>query len=85
MSHEMKTPLNSIIGFSSLLSKRLKDDEKSLMLTNTLKKSAEDLEYLISSILDMSKVNSNQLILNEISFNPNDIINDLFQKYKPVL
>lgn len=82
ISHEMKTPLNSILGFSHLLINRVKDDEKSLMLLNTLKKSAEDLEYLISSVLDISKMKDNKLTLDETYFCPNDVITTVFERYK---
>ena len=70
MSHEMKTPLNSILGFTSLLQKKLKDDEKSLMMVNTIAETGNDLNNLVNSIIDMRKIQEGKLVLNEFNFNP---------------
>ena len=51
ISHEMKTPLNSILGFSAMLKKRVKEDEKSLMMVNTICETGHDLNKLVASIL----------------------------------
>lgn len=81
MSHEMKTPLNSILGFSSILKKRLKDDKKSSMMINTIFETGTDLDKLLASILDMQKLQDNTLMLVENSFNPNEAISNLIQIY----
>lgn len=82
MSHEMKTPLNSILGFSSILKKRLKDDEKSSMMINTIFETGTDLDKLLASILDMQKLQDHTLMLLENSFNPSEAIGKLIQTYK---
>lgn len=93
MSHEMKTPLNSILGFSSLLKKRLKDDKKSLLMVNTIYETGIDLNNLIESISEIRKIQDNSLEIKEIEFKPHDKLskcltkhveqaNDKNQKYK---
>jgi len=70
ISHEMKTPLNSILGFSSLLKKRLAEDSKSLLMANTIFDTGTDLNKLVESILDMQKIQNNTLELIESTFEP---------------
>jgi len=81
ISHEMKTPLNSILGFSSLLKKRLENDEKSLLMLNTIFDTAKDLNRLIESILDMRKIQENSLEMIEVAFNPHDELDRCINKY----
>ena len=81
ISHEMKTPLNSILGFSSLLKKRLKDDEKSLMMIETINQTGNDLKNLVDSILDISKIQNNSLTLNNMLFEPHTELTKCFSKY----
>jgi len=82
ISHEMKTPLNSILGFSSLLKKRVKDDSKSLMMVETISQTGDELKSLLDSILDMSKIQNGSLELNYKLFNPTVEFNKCFQKYE---
>ena len=70
MSHEMKTPLNAILGFSALLEKRVKEDAKSLMMVKTISKTGNDLNNLILLISDMRKIQDRSLVLMQYPFNP---------------
>lgn len=81
ISHEMRTPLNSILGFSALLQKRLHDDEKSLLMVNTIHDTGNDLNQLIESIIDMRKIQEHSLALIEVAFNPYDEISRIVNKY----
>lgn len=81
MSHEMKTPLNSILGFSSLLKKRVKDDEKSLMMVETISETGNDLKNIVESIIDMRKIKERTLVLNEREFNPKEELTKCLDKY----
>lgn len=81
ISHEMKTPLNSILGFSALLQKRLKDDTKSLMMVNTIMETGSDLNNLVKSIIDMRQIQERTLILKELIFNPQEDIKKFLDRY----
>jgi len=81
MSHEMKTPLNAILGFNSLLQKRLKDDTKLLSLSNSVNNSALDLQVLIESILEASNLQDGKLSLNIDAFNPHEAFNNCINRY----
>ncbi len=61
MSHEIRTPMNSIIGFSSLLSNTDATPEKQRRYTSFIQKSGNHLLRIIDDIIDIAKIESNQL------------------------
>jgi hypothetical protein len=71
MSHEIRTPLNGIIGFTELLKNSDLDDEKREFV-DVIEKSSENLLAIINNILDLSKVESNKIEIDEILFSPID-------------
>lgn len=69
MSHEIRTPLNGIVGFTELL----KDSglqEEQIEFVEIIEKSSENLLEIINNILDLSKIESNKLEIENIAFNP---------------
>ena len=69
MSHEIRTPLNGIVGFTELLKDTdLKDEQREFI--DIIEKSSENLLEIINNILDLSKIESNKLEIEEIVFNP---------------
>lgn len=73
ISHEFKTPLNSIIGFSEILKSKDKNLENSKYINNILQ-SSRHLLTLIQDVLDVSKSQYNSLDLNYTTFSPKDEI-----------
>ncbi|MDD3435615.1 MAG: GAF domain-containing sensor histidine kinase [Candidatus Gastranaerophilales bacterium] len=73
ISHEFKTPLNSIIGFTELLREKDESPDNQKYINNILK-SARHLLTLIEDILDVSKSQYNKLELNYSTFTPKDEI-----------
>lgn len=74
MSHEIRTPLNGIIGLNHLMQQNMQDTEK---LAKYLKKSDLTAKYLLSlvnDILDMSKLQSNKMLLVLKPFSVNELI-----------
>jgi PAS domain S-box-containing protein len=68
MSHEMRTPLNAIIGFSDLLLET-QMDKNSLENLQSIKYSSENLLVLINDILDLSKIEAGKLTIENTDFN----------------
>jgi len=69
MSHEIRTPLNGIVGFTELLKDtNLQDEQREFI--DIIEKSSENLLEIINNILDLSKIESNKLEIEEIVFNP---------------
>lgn len=73
ISHEFKTPLNSIIGFSEILKTKDKNFDTSKYINNILQ-SSKHLLTLIQDVLDVSKSQYNSLDLNYTLFSPKDEI-----------
>ena len=72
MSHEIRTPMNSIIGFSSLLEDENLPIEMRRQFINHIQSSGDHLLMLINDIIDLSKIEANQLKVsyNECNLNP---------------
>ncbi len=69
MSHEIRTPLNGIVGFTELL-KDTPLSEEQIEFVEIIEKSSENLLEIINNILDLSKIESNKLEIEDIVFNP---------------
>lgn len=82
MSHEIRTPLNGIIGFTELLKNSDLDDEKREFV-DVIEKSSENLLAIINNILDLSKVESNKIEIDEILFSPIDEFENAVEVYGP--
>jgi signal transduction histidine kinase len=63
MSHEIRTPLNSIVGFSSLITDPAYAEEEKKVFEDQINSNSEYLLTLIEDIVDVSKIESNQLSL----------------------
>lgn len=65
MSHDIRTPMNAIIGFSDMAIKYIDDRERVLDCLRKVKVSGEHLLSLINDVLDMSRVESGKVTLEE--------------------
>jgi signal transduction histidine kinase/CheY-like chemotaxis protein len=85
LSHEIKTPLNTIIGFSELLASDNNSLEQKKKYERILYESNEILLRLVKDILDISHIESNQLVLNRSEVNVVEVIDSLEQVSKVML
>jgi signal transduction histidine kinase len=72
-SHELRTPIQPILGLSEVLHAKIKDTEQRQLL-DTITKNAKRLQRLTENILDVTKIESHSLKLNKEKFNLNDVI-----------
>lgn len=82
MSHEIRTPMNSIMGFTQLLL----DEELSASqqeMVETVKGSAERLLRLIDEILDLSKIEADSIVLEEVPFTLDSLVLEAIQMVRP--
>ena len=77
MSHEIRTPLNAIIGFSKLVSKDNVSVDDKLKFINYININSKLLLNLINDIIDISKIEANQLTINKQEFNLNNLFYEL--------
>ncbi|MCL1988267.1 MAG: ATP-binding protein [Firmicutes bacterium] len=73
MSHEIRTPMNSIIGFSELALSDTKNPKVKLHLSRIMENS-NWLLHIINDILDMSKIESDKIDLENIPFNMEELL-----------
>ncbi len=77
MSHEIRTPLNAILGFSAVLERRETDIKKASMVKN-ISLAGETLLALINDILDLSKIEANQVNLSLAPFDLGALIQEVY-------
>ncbi|MDF1878818.1 PAS domain S-box protein [Sulfurimonas sp. SAG-AH-194-C20] len=82
ISHEMRTPLNSILSFSSLLPKHLKGNEKALKMVDVIAQTGDDLKNLVESIIDVNNLKSDKILIQKSVFNTNEELMKCFDMYK---
>ncbi len=76
MSHEIRTPLNGVLGTADLLSRTVLSGQQDDYV-RTIRKSGETLLYVINDILDLTKLEANQLGLETIAFDFSRTIEDV--------
>ena len=77
MSHDIRTPMNAIIGFTGLAANHIHETERVREYLATIAQSSEHLLSLINDVLDMSRIESGRLNLNEQVESLADIIHVL--------
>lgn len=77
MSHDIRTPMNAIIGMTTLASKHLEDQEYIKNCLNKMALASNHLLTLINDVLDISKVESGKMSLNPIVFSLADTVTNL--------
>ncbi len=81
MSHEIRTPMSGIIGVADLLESS-KLDNHQIELVNLIKKSSNSLLFIINEILDLSKIESGRIILENSVFNLKNACSEVFDIIK---
>ena len=74
MSHDIRTPINGIMGMLQIISKNRDDHEKVDDCLEKIQISAEHLLALINDVLDMSKLEAGKVELDHIPFNLTDVL-----------
>lgn len=78
-THEIRTPLNGILGFSQYLKQTLRAEHKGHKYIDFILRNGKRLLYLISDIIDLSRIESGEINLLKKEFSLNDIMNQLEQ------
>ncbi len=78
MSHEIRTPLNAIVGFSRLLARKNYDQDKRKIFIDDIQSNSNQLLTIINDILDISKIESGQFILNPTPVCINKILQEVY-------
>ena len=74
MSHDIRTPMNAVLGFTTLLARDADNPAKVREYTKKITSSGQHLLSLINDILDVSKIESGKVVLNLEKFSLNDVV-----------
>ncbi len=81
MSHEIRTPLNGILGFSYLLTKKKQATKEEHKFASIISNNGKQLLHLINDILDISKIEAEQMTLSEENFSVNKLMDEIYTQY----
>lgn len=84
MSHDIRTPMNAVLGFTTLLSRDAENPEKVRDYTKKIMASGQHLLSLINDILDVSKIESGKVVLNVEEFTLNDLVSSVDAIIRPM-
>ena len=84
MSHDIRTPMNAVIGFTTLLAKDAENPDKVKEYTKKIMASGQHLLSLINDILDVSKIESGKVVLTVEEFTLNDLVSSVDAIIRPM-
>ena len=85
MSHDIRTPMNAIVGMTALAKKHI--DEKAWLIDaiNKIETASTHLLSLVNDVLDISRINSGRMSLSHEAFSLSDLLHDLLTILRPVM
>lgn len=83
MSHDIRTPMNAIIGFADLLEKHLDDKKRVIDYISKIKHSSSFLLSLINYVLEMARIESGKATLKTETGNLKNLVNTLNDVFEP--
>ena len=84
MSHDIRTPMNAILGFTTLLAKDAENPSKVREYTKKITASGQHLLSLINDILDVSKIESGKVVLTIGEFTIDDLVSSVDTIIRPM-
>ena len=85
MSHDIRTPMNAIIGFTDLAGKHIDDRAQVLEDLRKIRVSGDQLLALINDVLDMSRIESGRITLHEQEENVEEMVRELSTVIRPTI
>ena len=84
MSHDIRTPMNAVLGFTALLARDAENPDKVKEYTKKITASGQHLLSLINDILDVSQIESGKVVLNLDEFTLNDLVSSVDAIIRPM-
>jgi PAS domain S-box-containing protein len=85
MSHEIRTPINTIIGFSELIKNENLPSQKRSKYTGIIEENSQSLLRLIDDIIDVAKIEANELKIKKEACSLGDLLSELEMTYNNFL
>lgn len=83
ITHDIKAPAGSIIGYIDLLIRLVNDRRQQFYLSN-MKSSAQHLLALVTSLLDYHRLEAGKMDLRPVAFNPHELLTDIYNSFLPL-
>lgn len=83
ITHDIKAPAGSIIGYIDLLIRLVNDRRQQFYLSN-MKSSAQHLLALVTSLLDYHRLEAGKMDLHPVAFNPHELLRDIYNSFLPL-
>lgn len=83
MSHDIRTPMNAIIGLTAIAGANIENQDKVIECLGKITKSSRHLLGLINEVLDMARIESGKMSLTEEDFNLSELVDNLVTLTKP--
>lgn len=83
ITHDIKAPAGSIIGYTDLL-ERLITDKRQTFYLDSMKNSAQHLLALVTSLLDYHRLEAGKMDLNPVAFRPYRLMEDIYNSFLPL-
>lgn len=83
MSHDIRTPMNAIIGMTALAKKHIDEKARVMDALNKIDVASSHLLGLINDILDMSRINSGKMKISDEQFSLSDLLHDTLTIIRP--
>lgn len=83
ITHDIKAPAGSIIGYIDLLIRLVNDRRQQFYLSN-MKSSAQHLLALVTSLLDYHRLEAGKMDLHPVAFNPHELLTDIYNSFLPL-
>ena len=84
MSHDIRTPMNAVLGFTMLLDRDAENPDKVREYTKKITQSGQHLLSLINDVLDVSKIESGKVVLSVEEFTLNDMVSSVDAIIRPM-
>ena len=82
VGHELRTPMNAILGFNSLLRSQLQDRAEDAVVVDHIRRATEQLLQVVNDILDFSQLQAGRLVLHAQTFDVSCALTEVLQPYQ---
>ena len=81
VGHELRTPMNVILGFNDVLRRELSDDPEQLAVVGHIRRSTEHLLQVVNDILDFSQLQAGKLHLHPVDYELQGVLDELQKRH----
>jgi len=85
MSHEVRTPLNAIIGFSEIIANLSKGSAELMDYSKIITKNSNKLTEIITDVIEISQLQANQIVIQNSYFDFLNLVTDIKNEFEPIV